>query len=439
LTDLKLPLNGPEREALEGMRVQAKGPLVATDVYRFGQGNFTLSGNGFQYAPTEVVEPGQDAAKQQAQNRDFALPAKVPGSLESPELLVSGMSIDQITGVLAHDNRGLRVSLESIKGISGADFEQPGRVEADVIRVVGINLHNYFNGDGNGSGFPAARGAETAKEFERQRNRIGAAIRVLEPHVLGVMELENDGFGSNSAAHDLIQLANHSTQRIWAAARPADDNTGPDVITVGLFYRSDRLEAIGPAQTLTGPEFELSRQPLAQLFQQEPGGGKILIVVNHLKSKGSCPDSGVDSNQKDGQKCWNSARRAAAEKMSAWVKRIAASAGTGNILILGDMNAYRLEDPIDAIRQAGFTELMDTQVRSAKQGLPYSFAYFGQHGTLDYAFSSDDLLEQVQQAFIWNINASLPANVELPKPWLRFSDHDPVVVDIRLRHSRTSD
>ena len=98
------------------------------------------------------------------------------------------------------------------------------------------------------------------------------------------------------------------------------------------------------------------------------------------------------------------------------------------------MNAYRNEDPVNAIRDAGFIELMDK-----KPGRPYSFVYYGQHGTLDYAFSSDALLEKVQQAFIWNVNAALPANMELPEPWLRFSDHDPVVVDIRLRQSNTSD
>ena len=127
-------------------------------------------------------------------------------------------------------------------------------------------------------------------------------------------------------------------------------------------------------------------------------------------------------------------RLASAKKMSTWVKTIAASTGTDNILILGDMNAYRNEDPINAIRDAGFTELMDE-----KQGQKYSFVYFGQHGTLDYAFSSDALLPNVEQAFIWHVNAALPTNMKLPQPWLRFSDHDPVVVDIRSRQSSTSD
>jgi hypothetical protein len=297
-----------------------------------------------------------------------------------------------------------------------------------------MNLHNYFNGDGKGFGFPTPRGAETVEGFQQQRMRIGAAINVLDPHVLAVMELENDGFDAASAAEDFIQLANNATGEPWAVTRPVADDTGTDKITVGLFYRSDKLKAIGDAQTLTGPEFKRSRQPQAQVFQVLPDGEKILVVINHLKSKGSCPDSGANADQKDGQGCWNPIRQTSAQIMSAWAKNVATAAGTDNILILGDMNAYRNEDPISAIRDAGFTELMDE-----KKGQTWSFVYFGQHGTLDYAFASDALLGKVQQAFIWHVNATLPVNMELPLPWLRFSDHDPVVVDIRSRQSNTSD
>ena len=127
-------------------------------------------------------------------------------------------------------------------------------------------------------------------------------------------------------------------------------------------------------------------------------------------------------------------RTAAAKMMSDWANTLAASGGIENILILGDMNAYRLEDPISAIRDTGFTELVEKY-----QERPFSFAYRGQHGTLDYAFSSGALLDNVQKAFIWNVNAIFPPNVTLPEPWMRFSDHDPVVVDVLLRHSITSD
>ena len=434
LTNISLPLDRNGREALEGMRIHIDDTLVVSGVYQFEQGKFTLSANGPQYVPTEVMQPGPATNDQLWQNRDSALPVLLPKNMKSPSLVVNGTSTDGLTGVMAHDKRGKRLTLQSISNFSAPAIEKPPLAATDTIRVVGMNLHNYFNGDGNGHGFPTTRGAKTAEAFQQQGTRIGAAIRVLDPHVIAVMELENDGFGANSAAQDFIQLANNATHKAWAVTRPMDDNTGTDQIAVGMFYRTDRLKAIGPAQSLGGEVFKRSRQPQAQLFQQLPDGETLLIVINHLKSKGSCPDAGVDANQNDGQGCWNDMRRISAEKMSAWAKEIAASKGTENTLILGDMNAYRNEDPIGAIRAAGFTELME------RNQLPtYSFVYSGQRGTLDYAFSSDALLGKVENAFIWNVNAAFPAKVALPQPWLGFSDHDPVVVELRLRQSSTSD
>ena len=434
LTDISLPLDESGREALEGMRVHIDDTLVVSGVYQFEQGKFTLSANGVQYVPSEVMQPGPATNDLLAQNRAAALPVLLPKDMKSPALVVNGTSTDQLTGIMAHDRRGKRLTLQSISSFSAPGIETPAETTPDALRVTGMNLHNYFNGDGNGLGFPTPRGAKTAEGFQQQRARIGAAIEVLDPHVIAVMELENDGFGPHSAAQDFIRLANNATGKTWAVTRPVDVNTGTDQIAVGIFYRTDRLKAVGPAETLEGKAFRRSRQPQAQLFQQLPDGETLLIVINHLKSKGSCPDAGVDANQNDGQGCWNDMRRISAEKMSAWAKKIAASKGTENILILGDMNAYRNEDPIGAIRAFGFTELME------KNRLPtYSFVYSGQRGTLDYAFSSDSLLEKVQNAYIWNVNAAFPTKVALPKPWLRFSDHDPVIVELLLRHSSTSD
>ncbi len=434
LTSVALPLRGLEREALEGMRITVNGTLTVTDTYQFRRGKLSLAGNGFQFTATEVIAPGVEAIAYAKKNRAFTLRILLPEKTGGSELLASGSTIDGITGVMAHDGRRSRVVIQLMPAAEPPSFAAPGQAAEGELRVVGMNLYNFFNGDGQGGGFPTPRGARTAAKFTAQRQRIGAAIKVLNPHVLAVMELENDGFGPFSAAADFITTVQQATATAWQAARPADDNTGADKIRVGLFYRVDLLEAMGPAQTLSGPEFRRSRQPLAQLFKQRHNNEKILVVVNHLKSKGSCPDSGDNANQQDGQGCWNLARTAAAMKMTAWVKGLADSAGTDNILILGDMNAYRLEDPVNAIRTAGFSELMD-----GAPGRIYSFIYRGQAGTLDYAFASQALQPKVRQAFIWNVNAALPANMELPQPWLRFSDHDPVVVDLRLHQATTSD
>ena len=434
LTAAALPLDGPGREALEGMHIRFDDALTVTDLYQFERGNFALSARGLQMVPTEIMTPGAAAANLFAENRAAALPVLLPAGVDIPGPMASGAAIGGATGVFAHDGRGKRLTLQSFSLFTAADMPAPVPASSGALRVVGMNLHNYFNGDGEGGGFPTPRGAETLQEFQHGRGRTGAAIGALDPHVIAVMELENDGFGPLSAAQDFIDLAGAATGHGWAVTRPAGDDTGSDAITVGIFYRSDKLKAIGPSETLAGAEFERSRQPQAQLFQLLPDGETLLIVVNHLKSKGSCPDAGADADQQDGQGCWNPMRRASAEKMAGWAKDVALSKGTENILILGDMNAYRKEDPIGAIRAAGFTELVERNPQTT-----YSFAFAGQHGTLDYAFASKALAEKAPLAVIWHVNAVFPDRVELPQPWMGFSDHDPVVVELRLRHSSTSD
>ena len=434
LTMVELPLGGLEREALEGMRIQPTGILTVTDIYQLGRGKFSLAGNGFQFVSTEVLEPGPEAENYTRFNRNHTLPASFGKNVVHTDLLVSGLNVTDLIGVLTHDERSLQVSVQSMSAGQPSALIPPAQAGTGELRVVSMNLHNFFNGDGKGGQFPTPRGAKTTAEYDNQRLRLGAAIHELNPHVLAVMELENDGFGPLSAAADFVALAEEATGASWQVARPAGDDTGGDKITVGIFYRNDLLEATGSTRTLTGPEFRKNRQPLAQVFRQRDNAEKLLIVINHLKSKGSCPDSGVDANQKDGQGCWNSMRTAATVKLSAWVKSLAVTGQTENTIILGDMNAYRQEDPINAIRAAGFVELMDNTENGE-----YSFIFFGQAGTLDYAFATHELQQKVQQAFIWHVNAALPTKIPLPQPWLRFSDHDPVVIDIRLHQSATSD
>jgi len=438
LTNFALPLAGLEREAFEGMRIHSSDTFTVTDAYNFGRGELTLASNGFQLIATEVVAPGPEAIKYTKKNQAYLLPVTLPAHPQKTELLGAGSTINGVTGVMAHDKRSLRLALPSVHLGEQALFTTPApSIEGD-LRLVGMNLLNFFNGDGKGGDFPTPRGAKTPAGYDDQRQRIAAAIRVLNPHVLAVMELENDGFGPFSAAADFIALVKEATGASWQVTRPAGDDTGKDIISVGLFYRDDLLEVTDPARTLTGPEFKRSRQPMAQVFKQRLDGETILVVVNHLKSKGSCPDSGVDARQNDGQGCWNPIRVASAEKMSAWVNSLTETSRTPRALILGDMNAYRQEDPINTIRAAGFIELMD-KAESNIDGGTYSSIFYGRAGTLDYAFTNQALQKYVQQAFIWQVNAALPANMPLPQPWMRFSDHDSVVVDVRLRQSSTAD
>jgi predicted extracellular nuclease len=105
--------------------------------------------------------------------------------------------------------------------------------------------------------------------------------------------------------------------------------------------------------------------------------------------------------------------------------------------VIGDLNAYRLEDPVRDFIDAGWHD----GLAGVDAGARYTYVFDSQAGRLDHVLLSPALGGRLQDAAIWHSNADEAANVvdpaandgEMPTaPW-RASDHDPVVVGLRLR------
>ena len=434
LTAVKLPLRSKRREALEGMRVGFDAGLTVTDIYRLNDGQVRLSHEGPLRVPTDIVRPGRSSARQFSRNLENSVTVALSGTPAS--LVAAGATGSAFEGVLGHDGRYPLLHAERLDFNLAESPPAPAHPGGNVLRVVNANLENFFNGAGDGSGFPAERGPESHAEFLEKSVRIEAAIQQLQPDLLTVQEVENDGFESRSAASDLLQILKRATGYDWNVVKTESGRVGDDVIAVGIFYRPDRLEAVGPAHVLDGPEFRgLSRHPLAQLFRDSASGRPFWVSVNHLKSKGRCPDDGPDSSQKDGQGCWNQARVAAVEALVPWLQNLAGESGVSDVLITGDMNAWRQEDPTRAFLSYDLIDLVQNQGGRDS----YSYIYRGERGTIDYGFASSSLSAFVRNAQTWNINAAWPRDrSDLSPPWLRYSDHDPVVIDFDFSQSSTS-
>lgn len=437
--DARLPRSDADREAFEAMYVRLDQGLTVTAVRDVHRGKIMVSALGILRAPTEVVRPGDKARAQALKNHEWSLPVLDDAlrELDPYTKIHTGAVINSVRGVLAHDGRQLSLLAEDeLQFVPKPPPNVPDEAD-DAVRVVSLNLFEYFNGDGRGGGFPGERGAESERKFRQQVERIMAAIEALAPDVLGVMELENDGFGPLSSVHHLRRQVSQALGAEYAVAEPRTERVGSDAIAVGLIYRSDRVTPLGPAHLLEGGSLgPLNRVPIAQAFSAQGTGERFLVVVNHLKSKGSCPGSGPDLAQGDGQACWNPTRVEGALETLRWARQLAAEGGTDHILLVGDFNAYRMEDPVRALRNEGLIELVEHKNPSMPQ---YSYVYQGAAGTLDYAFASESLAEQVGRAFIWHINAAYPWSDRPSAPWLRGSDHDPVVVDLRFNQAATSD
>lgn len=467
--------DGVDLEAYEGMLVTLEGPVTVAQNYFLGRyGQMTLTGGDRPFQPTQIYPYGSDEWFELVGTNarrllvlddgqdiralgDNPLPVPYLGA-PPPGVIRSG---DEITGVVGVIDQG------RINSAPGADIgigyrlhptEPPRFIPANVrtpeppdvggaLRVASFNVLNYFNGDGRGRGFPTSRGAATRAEFERQRAKIIAAISALDADVVGLMEMENDGFGADSAIQDLVDGLNRSApaEKSYAFVDPGGPRLGGDEITVGILYRPTTVTPVGPVATLASGAFDqaltdggISRQPLAQTFA-DTHGERFTVVVNHFKSK---RPSGIreDTDQvfDSGVGAWNRRRTQAAEQLVTWLATDPTNSGDPDVIIIGDLNSYAKETPIAAIESAGYVNLLTL----FNGDTAYSYIFDGRAGYLDHALASDSLAGQVTGAADWHINADEPKVIDYedrfnppgyysPDPY-RSSDHDPVIIGLRL-------
>ena len=201
-----------------------------------------------------------------------------------------------------------------------------------------------------------------------------------------------------------------------------------------MIYKPGRVTPVGAPQASTDPVF--SRPPLIQTFRRNSGQQTFTMLVNHFKSKSSCPASGPEADQGDGQSCWNPTR----VLQSNAILGLIGSMNLTNPLVLGDLNAYGDEDPLDVLEAGGLTSLSK---RFVPAPFRYSYVFQGLAGELDHAYVGGDLLKRVTSTTIWHVNTDesriLDYNMEFNPPALykpdafRSSDHDPLVIGLTLR------
>lgn len=311
------------------------------------------------------------------------------------------------------------------------------------LRVVSFNVLNLFEGLGNGrpvcgpQGNADCRGADTALERDRQLAKIVTALALLDADIVALAELEND-------ARDSLDILVTALGNAGLDYDYVDAGTiGSDAIKVGLLFRPARVRTVGLHRILDARfdgRFDSSRNrpALAQRFALEANDAELLVVANHFKSKGSDCDEVNDPDRGDGQGNCNLTRTRAAVALADFVH---AERDDDEALVMGDLNAYLLEDPVRALTDAGFVNLLEREAGTSA----YTYVFRGQAGTLDYAFATPALARKVRQGFAWHSNADEPPlfdyNLDRNRdpaifdggtPW-RSSDHDPVVVDIDLR------
>jgi predicted extracellular nuclease len=477
-------------ERFEGMLVRFPQTLSVTEHFQLGRfGQVLLSSGARLRQPTEIALPGAAANALQAANTlnqlllDDASQAQNPDPivfgrggqpLSAANTLRGGDTATGAVGVLTFTWAGNSASgnayrLRPVGALGGSvQFEganprpaTPPQV-GGTTRVASFNVLNWFNtfadrNDATPGCFPSGtdadcRGANSQAEFERQAAKTVAALAKLDAGVVGLIELENDGYDADSAIAVLVQRLNAATAPERYAFIDADSRTGKsralgtDGIRVGLIYQPAKVTPVGRTAVLDTAEFvnggdELPRNRVAllQAFETTGTAERFSVVVNHLKSKGSActaPDAG------DGQGNCNDVRTVAAQALADWLGTDPTGTGDPDVLIVGDLNSYSLEDPVRLLTSAGYADL----VKEFAGGDAAGYVFSGQWGNLDHALATQSLASQVTGAGVYNINANEPNvldyNLDFKTPGLqtslyapdefRSADHDPVLVGLQL-------
>ncbi|MGY0617635.1 ExeM/NucH family extracellular endonuclease [Vibrio sp. FJH11] len=527
------------RDALErheGMQVvlQSASELFVTRNFSYDydarRNNMMLSYQAPLFKPTQLHAAESDAAvalaKDNTNNRVYLeSDSKAPDG-QIPYYPTFGEDSDQDGSSEQHIRLGSRI--EGLQGVvnysyneyrliatnevdshnfvtSGDGFDvtrkaAPAIADSD-LRVASFNVLNYFTSaadSGNDNPTGQNRGATNYDEFLIQQAKIVAAMNTMDADIIGLMEIENNGFGEGSAIQNLVDALNadiadaddHYTYvEIADQDKYQEEFFGSDAIMVALLYRAKSVTPKEAAKVIMTPEQHVAensitrndgaegnpaydqyqRHSLLQTFTVQATGEDLSVVVNHFKSKGSeCIEewiAGVEGSEpEDLQGNCNNFRVSAAQVVGETLKDI-----DGDVLVLGDLNAYGKEDPLLTLTDyskekygrdiytAAYTTIGggDLQVEKTQiqQGYglhnlntllhgndTFSYTYSGELGNLDHALASSSLAQKVVAIEDWHIN-SLESNLfeyssqytgDMPKYNDAFSasDHDPVIIAI---------
>lgn len=374
-----------------------------------------------------------------------------------------GDTLQSITGVIQYSYG--RYGVIPTVTLNGSDFDHQAFPRTDApqlthdegsLKVASFNVLNYFNrtvpGAADNAANNANRGATKLNDFYLQRTKIVNAITQMDADIIGLMEIENNGFGENSAIYDLVNALNaQQTDKdsyYQFVSTSNDGFIGSDAITVGLLYRPSKVSLQDQPTILPMPEqhFTLTttenkqktitkqqRHSLIQSFKHLTSGEKLTIAVSHFKSKGSMCFENYQEYAVDGKVALDSRNKVKGKPAPGYVDDLQGSCNefrvsaavqlaqhiqskpqqySNNILLIGDFNAYAQEDPIRVLTDYTGKEqrLIQTAEHTTLEGKPWRpFATvptgFGfvdltrvHHGLKTFSYSFDGELGSLDHA-----------------------------------------
>ena len=332
----------------------------------------------------------------------------------------TGAYTNRIVGVFTIEEYGYTITPTETPLFEGNERPtMPTKLGDYDIKVCGFNLKIYIATEWDGDYGPASKA-----EAEKQHAKIVKALNAIDADVFGLVEVQQGQVALEKLANALNEL-DPSAQYTYI-------NDGTQVYgtytKAGYLYKASKVK---PIRQLQSNDTGVKNRKKAQGFEILETGEKFIYMINHFKAK-SGKGSGDNADSGDGQSTYNGDRVREATAIVTFAKSCATYFGDNDVIVMGDLNAYSMEDPIRIFTDAGYTNLIKKYDANG-----YSYSYRGTVGCLDHALANEAIEAQVTGCEVFHINTDESTvfaydGYSYENNMYRSSDHDPVVVGLRL-------
>mgnify|MGYP003082898530 CR=1 FL=1 len=482
-----------QMEALESMLVLPKDTWTITDNYKTNRyGTLSLTpGTEVLRTATDVVAPGAPAQAYEAENAAKTIDLddasttdltnfKQNGHKERYAYLANGAPARvgyhvTFTKPVVLESRFGSFVFQPTQMTAGNPDRSPVTITGERpaapsvsgdTKVATFNVLNYFSDLGENEpgckGYEdrdhkyvtdkncKLRGAWSSQAFANQQTKIVQAINTIDADVVALEEIENAVASGVSTDRDgalksLVNALNAAAgSEVWAyVPSPSTVPANEDVIRIAFIYKKATITPVGDSVIYDDPAYTgLARQPLAQEFKPitdvNHEGKNFVVIANHFKSKGSAPknlsgaEAAANTDNGDGQGNSNGVRVKQARALATFAQRFN---GTPTLLV-GDFNAYTMEDPLKVLTDAGWAH-------ESGHG-DSSYVYGGRSGSMDHVFANSAAHPLITEVKSWAVNAQESIAFEYSRAnynaYLAFeadnpyraSDHNPEIIGLNL-------
>ena len=291
------------------------------------------------------------------------------------------------------------------------------------VLVCGANLE-YYLVQSLGTGY----GPEDSYEHQKQRTKVKKALAEIHADVYGLVEIEQGQAALAEIAADLTSLTGSHYDYVNDGGAVDGSYTKS-----GYVYNSDRIQPVG---IISQNNSIVKHRKMVQGFILIENNERFIYSINHFKAK-SGSGTGKNADQGDGQGTFNYSRVQEAQSVLQVMEGYQNYYEDNDVLIMGDLNAYAKEDPIRKFTDAGMYDLH----RYFHADSSYSYVFGEQAGYLDHAIANKALINQVTGMGAWHVNSDESDEYTYDKSndqtVFRYSDHDPVLVGLRLDSTKS--